>query len=77
MEHVNALCDIEAKRLTREQIATSSSPTLPFVLNSPILKDERKRQLTSTNMISDEMHKQIAAPHMEKKLNGARMDDID
>ena len=77
MEYVNVLCDAEAKKLIREQVATSGSPTLPFTLNSPMLVNGKKRQLTSTNMITDEIYKQIAAPYIEKKLHGIGMDDID
>ena len=77
MEHVNMQCDREAKELIREQVETSGSPTLPFILASPILENSAKMQLTSTHMITDKMHKQIAAPCIEKKLNGMVMDNID
>lgn len=77
MEHVNMQCNREAKELIREQVEISGSPNLPFILTSPILENDTKMQLTSTDMITDEMCKQIATPCIEKKLNGMVMDDID
>ena len=77
MEHINMQYDKEAKALIREQAEISGCPNLPFILTSPMLENCAKIQLTSTDMITNEMHKQIAAPHIEKKLNGMAMDDID
>ena len=77
MEHINTQCDKEAKELIREQVEISGCPNLPFILTSPILKNCTQMQLTSTNMITDEIYEQIAAPRIEKKLNGMAMDDID
>ena len=42
-----------------------------------MLENSKKTQLISTNMITYEIHKQIVAPHVEKKLNGMMMDDVD
>ena len=77
MEHINMQCDREAKELIREQVEISGCPNLPFILTSPMLENCAKMQLTSTDMITDEMCEQIAAPHIEKKLNGIAIDDID
>ena len=77
MQHANMQCDREAKELIREQVEISGSPNLPFILTSPMLENGTKMQLTSTDVITDEMHEQIAAPCIEKKLNGMVMDDMD
>ena len=69
--------DAEAKALIWEQISSAGSPTLPFRFNSPVISDKSNYRLTSTDMISEEIYKQIAAPCIKKKLNIASRSEID
>ena len=77
MECMNIRCDAKAKELIKEQVAASDSLCLPFVLTSLMLETKEKMQLSSTEMTTDKIYKQTAAPHIEKKLNGVLMEDID
>ena len=77
LEHLNIQCDLEVKKLIREQIDSDGNPSFPFQFNSPIVLDKFNNTLVSTEMIKDEIYVQLAAPYLTKKLNIILMDEID
>ena len=77
MEHINIQCDAETKGLIRKQVAASSNPSLLFSFNSPIVRSKSNAHLTSIEMIIDEIYKQLATPHAERKMSMVQMGDIE
>ena len=77
LECLNILCDLEAKKLIREQIDIAGNPFFPFQFNSSIVLDRSNSFLVSTEMIKDEIYVQLAAPYLKKKLSNTLMDEID
>ena len=77
LERLNIQCNLEVKKLIREQTDSDGNPSFPFQSNSPIVLDRLNRTLVSTEMIKDNIYVQLAAPYLTKKLSIILMDKID
>ena len=76
-ERINIQCESEAKTLIREQITSNGSPLFPFKQRSPSIKNEFHKTLVSTDMIKDNIYRQLAAPYLVKKLRMSSLDEVD
>ena len=76
IEYISIQCDIEAKELIREQVITSGNPGPLFTFQSLIVKNKSDMHLASTEIITNEICKQLAALCIEKKMNIVPMRDI-
>ena len=77
LEHLNIQCDLEAKRLIKEQIDSNRNLSFLFQFNSSIVIDKLNNTLVSTEMIKDDIYVQLAAPYLTKKLSIISIDEID
>ena len=77
LEYLNIQCDLEVKKLIREQIDSARNLSFPFQFDSPIVLDRLNSTLVSTEIIKDDIYVQLAAPYLKKKLSIISMDEID
>ena len=76
-ELINIMCDHKAKQLITQQLRLNNSPSFPFHFQSPKLFNRNKDYLSSTDLMRDEVHLQIATPYLTKKLNIASINQVD
>ena len=77
MEHINIQCDVEAKALIQKQISSRGMSPFLFEFTLPIISNALNQHFASGGMISDEMHKQLATPYLERKMNVMSINEID
>ena len=57
-------------------IKSNGTPSLPFHFHSPLASNNLHESLVSTELIREDIYKQIAAPYLVKKLNITSMHEI-
>ena len=73
---INIRCNEEVKILIIDQIESGGRLLLPLQINSLIIRNNKNKDLITTKMIRDDMHKQIVNLCLVEKLKLGSIEEL-